>query len=122
MSYAALNLSGGDQPQCDSPAARVGFAFRSVIMDIGAMRTTSSTELRRTLTATLDRLVDDHEPVIITRGGGRPAAVLMSIEDFASYEETRYLLHTPANDERLLKAVHELDRCWHRAISTALPD
>lgn len=34
----------------------------------------------------------------------------MSLEDFASYEETRYLLESPRNAERLLRAVAELDR------------
>jgi antitoxin YefM len=74
------------------------------------MRTTSYTELRRNLAATLDSVAEDHEPVIITRDRGKPAAVLMSLEDFASYEETRYLLSSPANAERLRKAVEELDR------------
>ena len=74
------------------------------------MRTTSYSELRRNLAAMLDRVTDDHEPVIITRGRGKPAAVLMSIEDFASYEETRYLLRTPRNADRLLKAVSDLDQ------------
>lgn len=41
---------------------------------------------------------------------GKPSAVLMSLEDFASYEETRYLLRSPANAERLLASVAELDR------------
>ena len=31
---------------------------------------------------------------------GKPSAVLMSLEDFASYEETRHLLRSPANAER----------------------
>jgi toxin YoeB len=33
--------------------------------------------------------------VIITRDRGKPAAVLMSLEEFASYEETRHLLRSP---------------------------
>lgn len=57
----------------------------------------------------LDQVTDDHEPVVITRDRGRPAAVLMSLEDFASYEETRYLLTSPRNAERLVEAVRELD-------------
>lgn len=76
---------------------------------IDGMKTTSYSDLRRNLSATLDSLRDDHEPVIITRDRGRPAAVLMSIEDFASYEETRYLLQSPRNAERLLEAVGELE-------------
>jgi len=52
---------------------------------------------------------DDHEPVIITRDRGKAAAVLMSLEDFASYEETRYLLKSPRNAERLLEATADLE-------------
>lgn len=74
-----------------------------------AMRTTSYSALRSNLAATLDRVTEDHEPVIITRDRGKPAAVLMSLEDFAAYEATRHLLASPRNAERLLKAVRELD-------------
>jgi antitoxin YefM len=34
----------------------------------------------------------------------------MSLEDFASYEETRFLLRDPANAARLLEAVADLDK------------
>jgi antitoxin YefM len=83
------------------------------------MRTTSYSELRKTLAATLDRVHADHEPVVITRDKGRPAAVLMSLEDFASYEETRYLLQSPANAARLLEAVEQLDQGGGQARSLA---
>lgn len=74
------------------------------------MRTTSYSDLRRNLAATIDSVNADHEPVIITRDRGKPAAVLMSVEDFASYEETRYLLRSPRNAERLLEATQGLDQ------------
>jgi antitoxin YefM len=74
------------------------------------MKTTSYSELRRNLAAALDSVVEDHTPVIVTRGSGKPAAVLMSLEDYASYEETRHLLRNPRNAERLLKAVAALDQ------------
>lgn len=73
------------------------------------MKTTSYSELRKNLTATLDRVTADHEPVIITRDRGKPAAVLMSLEDYASFEETRYLLRSPANADRLAESIAELD-------------
>lgn len=73
------------------------------------METTSYSDLRRNLTATLDRVAADHTPIIITRDRGKPAAVLMSLEDYASFEETRYLLQSPANAKRVLVAVAELD-------------
>ena len=81
------------------------YAIAYVVM----MRATSYTELRKNLAATLDRVNADHEPVIITRDRGKPAAVLMSLEDYASFEETCYLLRSPANAERLLSAVAELE-------------
>ncbi|UUX49122.1 type II toxin-antitoxin system prevent-host-death family antitoxin [Nisaea acidiphila] len=73
------------------------------------MRTKSYSDLRRNLAATLDSVTADHEPVIITRDRGKPAAVLMSLEDFASYEETRYLLRSPENADRLIEAVSALE-------------
>ena len=33
----------------------------------------------------------------------------MSLDDFASYEETQYLLKSPRNAERLLKSIAELE-------------
>ena len=74
------------------------------------MKTTSYSDLRRNLAAMIDSVNADHEPVIITRDRGKPAAVLMSVEDFASYEETRHLLRSPRNAERLLEATQGLDQ------------
>jgi antitoxin YefM len=73
------------------------------------MRVRTSTELRKNLAATLDQVTADHTPVLITREGGKPAAVLISLEDYTSMEETNYLLRSPANRERLLESIAELD-------------
>ncbi len=73
------------------------------------MQVTSYSALRRNLAATLDSVVNDHNPVIITRDRGKPAAVLMSLEDYASFEETRFLLSSPRNAERLLSAIANLE-------------
>ncbi len=73
------------------------------------MRTTSYSDFRKNLAAAIERVNADHEPVVITRDKGKPSAVLMSLEDFASYEETRYLLRSPANAERLIVSITSLD-------------
>jgi len=73
------------------------------------MKTTSYSALRRNLASILDGVAADHEPLVITRDGGKPAAVLMSLEDFASYEKTRYVLQSPRNASRLRESVAELD-------------
>lgn len=80
-----------------------------VNMYIIAMKAMSVTELRKNLASAIDRVTADHDYTIITRDGGKPAAVLMSLEDFASWQETDYLLRSSANAERLRKAVAELD-------------
>lgn len=83
--------------------------FRALNAYLRCMNSQSYTDFRKNLAATLDRVARDHEPVVITRTAGKPAAVLMSLEDYAAYEETRYLLQSPRNAERLAQAVAELD-------------
>lgn len=72
------------------------------------MNTITYSMLRRSLASVLDQVNDDHAPVIITRQKGKPA-VLMSLEDFYAYEETAYLMASPANAERLRRAKAQYD-------------
>ncbi len=73
------------------------------------MKTISSTKLRANLSAIMDRVNDDREPVIVTRAKGLPA-VLVSLEDYAAMDETAYLLASPANRAELLASIDELNR------------
>lgn len=73
------------------------------------MRATSYSEFRKNLAKHLDQVSEDCTPVLITRDRGKPAAVLMSLEDFASYEETRYLMRSPKNYENLRASIAELE-------------
>lgn len=68
------------------------------------MTSTSYSKARRNLKSVFDRVCDDHEPVVITRRSGENV-VVVSEEDYASLEETAYLLRSPANARRLLAAV-----------------
>jgi antitoxin YefM len=70
------------------------------------MKTLSSTELRANLSAVMDRVNDDHEPVIVHRAKGKPV-VMVSLEDWASMDETTYLTASPANKAALDKAIAE---------------
>ena len=63
---------------------------------------------RANLASTMDRVCNDHEPLIITRNGEQ-SVVMLSLEDFQAMEETAYLLRNPANAKRLLSAVSQLD-------------
>jgi antitoxin YefM len=65
------------------------------------------TTARANLADTMDRVCEDHEPIIITRNS-QQSVVMMSLEDFKALEETAYLLRSPKNARRLLEAVGEL--------------
>lgn len=63
---------------------------------------------RASLAATMDRVCNDHEPLIITRNG-QQSVVMLSLEDFTALEETAYLLRSPVNAKRLLAAMEQLN-------------
>ncbi|MCA6220870.1 type II toxin-antitoxin system prevent-host-death family antitoxin [Photorhabdus sp. UCH-936] len=56
----------------------------------------------------MDKVNDDHKPVLITRQNGKPAVVI-SLEDFQAYEETAYLMASPKNAARLNQAIAEVE-------------
>lgn len=73
------------------------------------MDTVTYSHFRNHLAKVLDRVNDDHMPVLITRQNGKPA-IVMSVEDFKSYEETAYLMASPRNAQRLNEAIAEVER------------
>jgi len=72
------------------------------------MESINYTTFRKNLAKTIDRVNDGHFPILITRQNGR-TAVLLSLDDFKSYEETAYLMKSPRNAERLNAAIAELE-------------
>jgi antitoxin YefM len=63
---------------------------------------------RANLASTMDRVCEDHEPLIITRNG-QQSVVMLSLEDYKALEETAYLLRSPTNARRLLSAMRQLE-------------
>lgn len=72
------------------------------------MRTISVSEARANLKAVPDQVVTDKAPVVIARQKGE-GVVMISEREWASIEETLYLLQSPANAKRLLDSVAELN-------------
>ena len=66
------------------------------------------TTARANLADTMNRVCDDHEPIIITRNS-QQAVVMMSLDDFKALEETSYLLRSPKNARRLLESIASLE-------------
>jgi len=63
----------------------------------------SASEARQRLFPLLEQVNTDHQPVRITSRAGD--AVLMSADDYDSWQETVYLLRSPENAKRLMEAV-----------------
>ena len=73
------------------------------------MDTITYSDARERLAATMKKVCENHEPVIITRQK-EESVVMLSLEDFRSLEETSYLLRVPKNAKRLLESIAELER------------
>ena len=63
------------------------------------------TAARENLASTMDRVCQDHDPVIITRNRSQ-AVVMLSLEDYESLQETAYLLRSPANARRIFDSIN----------------
>ncbi len=70
---------------------------------------------RKKLVETMERVCDNHEPIIITRKGSR-SVIMMSLEDYNGIEETAYLLRNPANAANLRESIkqYEEGKCQER--------
>ncbi len=71
------------------------------------MSSITYTELRAQLASAMDQVNEDHAPLYITRQKGK-GAVLLSADDYASIEETLYLMSSPANASQLTDAIERL--------------
>lgn len=69
----------------------------------------SFTRLRSNLASEMDRVCQDHAPIIVTRKA-LASVVMMSLDDYEALEETAYLLRSPENARRPLESITELER------------
>lgn len=81
--------------------------------------TISASEARSRLFPLIQQVNDDHTPVRIASKAGD--VVLMSAEDFDSWQETIYLLRSPANARRLMEAVAR-DKAGYTVVTKTMAD
>ena len=72
------------------------------------MENMTYSNFRSHLATALDKVNTNHVPLLVTRQSGK-AAVVMSLEDFKSYEETAYLMSSIKNAKRLNQAIKQLE-------------
>ncbi|HWM37967.1 MAG TPA: type II toxin-antitoxin system prevent-host-death family antitoxin [Streptomyces sp.] len=68
----------------------------------------TASEARKNLFPLIEKVNDDRSPIHITSRNGN--AVLLSEEEFSSWQETIYLLRSPANARRLAESVAEAEK------------
>ena len=73
------------------------------------MKSKTYTEAREKLSEMIEKVCEDHDPLIITKRRDK-AVVMVSLEDYESMEETAYLLRSPRNTQRLLESIKELEQ------------
>lgn len=62
---------------------------------------------RANLAKAIEKVTQDHAPILITRQKGS-AAVLVSLEDFESWQEMTYLMRNPANAAHLRRGIAQV--------------
>ena len=72
------------------------------------MRAITYTSARENLAKTIEKVVSDRDPVIITKKNDM-SVVMISLDDYESLQETAYLLRSPKNARRLLESIAELE-------------
>lgn len=77
----------------------------AILLDMAAAEHLPLADVKNRLSEVVERLEREHGRVVVTKHG-RPAAVLLSLEDLESLEETLEILSTP----RLLDDIRKGDR------------
>ena len=82
------------------------------------MRTANYTELRNNLKVYLDSVIDDSEPLIVTRSGSN-SVVIISLEEYNAIRETEYIMSSTETMAAIRKAEDELK---HGEVYSQNPD
>lgn len=72
------------------------------------MHVTTYTDARANLKSLIDRAIDDHEEIAVTRRNGE-AVVMVSLDDWNAILETLHMSSTPTNASRLRASIDQLN-------------
>ena len=69
----------------------------------------SYSALRENLARYMDETIASRAPIVVTRRRGKGAVVMMSLEEFESWQETIHLMSSPRNAEILRRSIRDAD-------------
>ena len=72
------------------------------------MKAMTYTHARQNLAKTMEKVCQDHSPIIVTRKT-TDSVVIMSLEYYEALEETAFLLRSPKNTRRLIESIAQLE-------------
>ena len=72
------------------------------------MQVASFSHTRANLAELMDQVVNDRNPLVVTRQAN-PSVVMLAYDEWLSIAETLHLLSSPANADRLLDAISNLE-------------
>ena len=72
------------------------------------MHTVSLDQAKAELEAVVARVLADAEPTVVNTPGG-DSVVVLPLNDYEAWQETTYLLRTPANAAHLRKSIAEAE-------------
>jgi antitoxin YefM len=73
-----------------------------------AMEVVGYSAARQRLAKLMDSVVEDRDPVVVTRRGAK-SVVMLSLEEYEAMAETLHLLRSPKNARRLQKAIRDAE-------------
>jgi antitoxin YefM len=71
------------------------------------MRAKSISDFRKNIAADVEHVTESGEPLIVTRTGGKKPVLVIPLEQAGDWDETAYLLSSPANAARLRDAIKQ---------------
>ena len=73
------------------------------------MEVLNYTEFRNNLTENLNKVTQDSEVIVVSRGKGKNV-VVMSLDEYNAFKETIYLTSIKTNRKRLDDAIEEMEK------------
>jgi antitoxin YefM len=83
------------------------------------MKAITTTQAKDHLDELINAVISDLEPTIVSKDQGQQA-VLISLDEFNSWQETLYLLSNPTNAEHLMASIKQAET--GQIIKQKLPD